>query len=83
MRATIWQALYGEDLMGLMARARTKVDPLWAEYSDVPEGGLGAAVRVLEVRVPDAPFPRVNDSEAFGGMLIDGALEAIQHYRAT
>jgi hypothetical protein len=127
MRATIWQALYGEDLMGLMARARTKVDPLWAEYSDMmremwtrsglmerdttdaelaagceryteeikalvpadrllvwsPKEGWEPLCAFLEVPVPEAPFPRVNDSEAFGGMLIDGALEAIQHYRAT
>lgn len=127
MRATIWQALYGEDLVGLMARARTKVDPLWAGYSDTmremwsrsglmerdttdaefaagceryteqvrgfvpadrllvwsPKDGWEPLCAFLEVPVPDAPFPRVNDSEAFGDMLVGGALEAIQRSRAA
>ncbi|MBE2319349.1 hypothetical protein DVA67_025460 [Solirubrobacter sp. CPCC 204708] len=127
MRATIWQALYGEDLVGLMARARTKVDPLWAEYSDtmremwarselmtqdssdeemaaacerytqdmrrlvpadrllvwLPKDGWEPLCAFLEVPVPDAPFPHVNDSESFGDMLVDGALDAIRDYRAA
>src|SRR5215472_8003485 len=29
MRSTIYEALYGETLVGLMAAARRKVDPLW------------------------------------------------------
>jgi Sulfotransferase domain len=128
MRATIWQVLYGEDLVGLMARARGKVDPLWEEYSDtmremwnrsglmpsadVSDGQMAAACEAyteqvkafvpaerllvwgpkdgweplctfLEVPVPEAPFPHVNDSESFGDMLVDGALDAIRSYRAA
>jgi Sulfotransferase domain len=35
----------------------------------------------LEVAVPEADFPRVNDSRQFGARIIDGALEAIAHSR--
>jgi hypothetical protein len=35
----------------------------------------------LEVPVPDADFPRVNDSAQFGDRIIDGAIEAIQRHR--
>jgi hypothetical protein len=35
----------------------------------------------LEVPVPDADFPRVNDSAQFGDRIIDDALEAIQRHR--
>ena len=36
----------------------------------------------LELPVPDQPFPRVNDSKQFGERIVDGALLAIQRYRA-
>ena len=36
----------------------------------------------LELPVPDAPFPHVNDSKQFGERIVDGALLAIQRYRA-
>jgi hypothetical protein len=36
----------------------------------------------LELPVPDQPFPRVNDSKQFSERIIDGALLAIQRYRA-
>lgn len=36
----------------------------------------------LELAVPDAPFPHVNDSKQFGERIVDGALLAIQRYRA-
>ena len=35
----------------------------------------------LEVPVPEAPFPRVNDSAQFGERIVDGAIEAIQRHR--
>jgi hypothetical protein len=128
MRATIYEALYGETLVGLMAAARRKVDPLWDELTDTlqemwrrtelmpskdvtdaemaaaceryteevkatvpaerllvwsPKDGWEPLCAFLELPVPDAPFPRVNDSESFGDMLIDSSLAAIQQYRAA
>ena len=35
----------------------------------------------LELPVPDADFPRVNDSAQFGDRIIDGAIDAIQRHR--
>ena len=35
----------------------------------------------LELPVPDADFPRVNDSAQFGDRIIDGAIDAIQSRR--
>jgi hypothetical protein len=35
----------------------------------------------LEVPVPDAEFPRVNDSAQFGDRIIDGAIDAVQRHR--
>ena len=48
-----------------------------------PKDGWEPLCEFLELPVPDAPFPRVNDSAAFGDMLIDGALAAIQNYRSA
>jgi Sulfotransferase domain len=36
----------------------------------------------LEVPVPDMPFPRLNDSKEFRDRIIDGALIALQQWRA-
>ena len=36
----------------------------------------------LGVPVPDQPFPRLNDSKVFSERLIDGAILAIQEWRA-
>jgi hypothetical protein len=36
----------------------------------------------LELPVPDQPFPRVNDSKQFSERIVDGAMLAIQRYRA-
>ena len=36
----------------------------------------------LQVPVPDAPFPHVNDSKEFADRVIDGSLEALQQWRA-
>jgi hypothetical protein len=36
----------------------------------------------LELPVPDQPFPHVNDSKQFGERIVDGALLAVQRYRA-
>lgn len=36
----------------------------------------------LELPVPDAPFPRVNDSKMFDGRIVDAALGALNAWRA-
>jgi hypothetical protein len=36
----------------------------------------------LEVRVPDTPFPHLNDTLEFKNRVIDGALLAVQAWRA-
>jgi hypothetical protein len=35
----------------------------------------------LELPIPEADFPRVNDSAQFGDRIIDGAIDAIQRHR--
>jgi Sulfotransferase domain len=44
--------------------------------------GWGPLCEFLEVPVPDQPFPAVNDSKQFSDRIVDGALLAIQRYRA-
>ena len=128
MRETIWQTLYGDGLVGLMATARRRVDPEWDACSAMlqdmwersglmngrettdefmaaacdrytaeviatvpedrllvwsPKDGWEPLCELLSLPVPEVPFPRVNDSAAFGDMLIDGALAAIQNYRSA
>ena len=128
MRATIYETLYGDSLVGHMAAARRHVDPLWDETTDMlvemwrrselmpskdvtdaelaaaceryteevkatvpadrllvwsPKEGWEPLCAFLELPVPDAPFPRVNDSDSFADMVIDSALEAIQQHRAA
>jgi hypothetical protein len=48
-----------------------------------PADGWEPLCAFLEVPVPDAPFPRLNDSAVFAGRVIDGALEALAHWRAA
>jgi hypothetical protein len=47
-----------------------------------PQDGFEPLCAFLELPVPDAPFPRVNDSGAFGDMVINASLDAIQRSRA-
>ncbi len=47
-----------------------------------PEDGWGPLCTFLELPVPDAPFPRVNDSKEFGERIVESSLEAIERYRA-
>ena len=35
----------------------------------------------LELPIPDAAFPRVNDSAQFGDRIVDGAIDVIQRHR--
>ena len=37
----------------------------------------------LELPVPEAPFPRVNDSAQFADRIIDGAIDVIQRHRVA
>ncbi|MGH2927226.1 MAG: sulfotransferase family protein [Solirubrobacteraceae bacterium] len=48
-----------------------------------PADGWEPLCEFLEVPVPDAPFPRVNDSAQFADMIADAALAAIQAHRAS
>lgn len=48
-----------------------------------PKDGWEPLCEFLEVPVPDQPLPHVNDSESFGGMIVDGALAVVQQYRAS
>ena len=47
-----------------------------------PEDGWGPLCKFLELPVPDAPFPRVNDSKEFGERIVDSSLQAIERWRA-
>lgn len=47
-----------------------------------PTDGWDPLCAFLEVPVPDADFPRVNDSRQFEDLMIDGAIDAIQRHRA-
>jgi hypothetical protein len=48
-----------------------------------PADGWEPLCEFLELPVPDAPLPHVNDTKAFGDRLVDGALAAVQAYRAA
>lgn len=47
-----------------------------------PSDGWEPLCEFVGVPVPDAPFPRVNDTEAFTERLIDGCLQALTDWRA-
>jgi hypothetical protein len=127
MRETIHPTLYGDDLLGLLSRARCEIDPKWCGYIDLmkemwsrsglldgpattdewmaqgierfqeevkatvpaerllvwcPADGWEPLCGFLEVPVPDTPFPHLNDAKVFVERIVDGALLAIQAWRA-
>jgi hypothetical protein len=126
MRDTIWGILYGDSLAHDLSMARSRVDPLWRQYTELmkemwdragllsshgnhypvgsamlaynqevqrtvppdrllvwsPADGWEPLCEFLGVPVPHAPFPRVNDTEGFTEMLIDGCLGALNGWRA-
>jgi hypothetical protein len=47
-----------------------------------PSDGWGPLCAFLEVPVPEAPLPRVNDTTTFADRIIDGSIQAIQAWRA-
>lgn len=47
-----------------------------------PQDGWEPLCDFLELPVPDAVFPRVNDSEMFGVRIVDGAVAAVTAWRA-
>jgi hypothetical protein len=46
-----------------------------------PADGWEPLCELLELPVPDAPLPRINDTAGFNDMLIDAALAAVQRSR--
>ena len=46
-----------------------------------PADGWEPLCELLELPVPDAPLPQVNDAATFGLRLIDGGLAAVQAHR--
>ncbi len=48
-----------------------------------PGDGWEPLCEFLELPVPNAPFPHVNDSQMFVERIVDGALAALQGWRAT
>jgi hypothetical protein len=48
-----------------------------------PTDGWEPLCKFLELPIPDAPFPRVHDTKAFGQNIVDGAVAAIQRHRAA
>jgi hypothetical protein len=65
---------YNEEVQATVPADRLLV---WA-----PEDGWEPLCEFLELPVPDAPFPCVNDSKAFGERIVDASLQAIERYRA-
>lgn len=47
-----------------------------------PGDGWEPLAEFLELPVPEAPFPHLNDSKEFGERIVDGALLALQQWRA-
>jgi Sulfotransferase domain len=56
------------------------------DFDDVlvwsPADGWEPICELLELPVPDEPFPHVNDSASFGSMLVSGSLQAINEWHA-
>lgn len=48
-----------------------------------PADGWEPICELLDLPVPDVPFPRLNDSAEFDDRIIDGALLSIQAHRAS
>ncbi len=48
-----------------------------------PADGWEPLCDFLELPVPDVAIPHINDTKAFGEIIIDGALEAVRQYRAA
>jgi hypothetical protein len=48
-----------------------------------PSDGWEPLCDFVGLPVPDAPFPRANDTEGFTQMLIDGSLRALNEWRAA
>jgi len=46
-----------------------------------PADGWAPLCEFLEVPVPDAPLPHVNDTKGFGDKIVDLALEALNEWR--
>ena len=73
-----------EDMSGAMERYQDEVrETVPADRLLVwsVQEGWEPLCAFLEVDVPDAPFPRTNDSAEFADRLIDGSLQTLQAWR--
>src|ERR1700722_5912179 len=129
MSQTIWDVVYGNNLVHDLSQARTRVDTGWRDYMDLitamweKSGLLPSSVggpdlnelaqafdryndevratvpadrllvwsytdgweplcEFLEVPVPQAPLPRVNDSAMFNSRIVDAALETLNEWHS-
>jgi hypothetical protein len=48
-----------------------------------PADGWGPICEFMGLPVPEAPFPRVNDTDAFTDRLVDGCLQTLNAWRAS
>lgn len=76
----------GADAAHLAAAMERYNDEVTSTYDDVlvwaPGDGWEPICELLDLPVPDEPFPRVNDSAMFGQRIIDSALATLNAWRA-
>jgi Sulfotransferase domain len=129
MSQTIWDVVYGDNLVHDLSSARTRVDPGWRDYMDLitamweksgllpshaagpdldelaraferyneevrqtvpadrllvwsPSDGWEPLCDFLELPVPKAPLPRVNDSKMFNDRIIDASLATLGQWQS-
>ena len=64
---------YNEEVINIVPPERLLV---WS-----PGEGWGPLCEFIEVPVPSAPLPHLNDSESFGEMIVDASLRALNNWR--
>jgi Sulfotransferase domain len=77
----------GDTSLATLAREMERYnDEVRSTFDDVvewtPADGWGPICELLEVPVPDAPFPHVNNAEVFEDRIVDSALAALNAWRA-
>lgn len=124
MSATIWDVVYGDNLVHDLSSARSRIEPGWRDYMELitamweksgllpsnaagpdqtelaeaferyneevqrtvpsdrllvwkPADGWAPLCEFLQVPVPQAPLPRVNDSKMFNDRIIDASLASL------
>jgi hypothetical protein len=128
MTNTIWDVVYGDNLVHDLSSARARIEPGWRDYMELitamweksgllpsnaagpdqnalakafehyneevqrtvpadrllvwkPADGWEPLCEFLQVPVPQAPLPRVNDSKMFNDRVIDAALVSLGQWR--